>query len=242
MRKWNYAMNCGKKYRAAEAALIITIISFVLIAWSDRMAWGAGMESGGISIPNINISVGGSGGTGGTAMTVQILFLLTILSLAPAIIVMVTSFTRIAVVLSLLRQAMGTQQIPPNQVLISLALFLTFFIMAPVWNKINSEALQPLMTNEITQTVAFDRAVIPIREFMVKQVREKDLSLFIGMAKLGEPKNMSEVPTYVIIPAFMISELKTAFQMGFLLYIPFLVLDMVVASVLMSMVCLCFRL
>ena len=109
-------MNCGKKYRAAEAALIITIISFVLIAWSDRMAWGAGMESGGISIPNINISVGGSGGTGGTAMTVQILFLLTILSLAPAIIVMVTSFTRIAVVLSLLRQAMGTQQIPPNQV------------------------------------------------------------------------------------------------------------------------------
>lgn len=234
MIKWNYMMNCGKRFRSIGKSLTATVI-LITSLYPDKTAWGAGTDVGGISIPNLNISIGGNGGTGGTAVTLQILLLLTILSLAPAIVVMMTSFTRIAVVLSLLRQAMGTQQIPPNQVLISLALFLTFFIMAPVWHKINSDALQPLLTNEITQTVAFDRAVIPIRQFMVKQVREKDLSLFIDMAKINEPKNISEVPTYVIIPAFMISELKTAFQIGFLLYIPFLVLDMVVASVLMSM-------
>ena len=236
MRKWNYKMNYGKRCnRLIGHVLMAAGLTFIPSLYSAPVVWGAGMEGGGISLPNININIGGNGETGGTAVTVQILLLLTILSLAPAIIIMVTSFTRIAVVLSLLRQALGTQQIPPNQVLISLSLFLTFFIMAPVWNKVNSEALQPLMTNQITQTVAFERAVIPIREFMVKQVREKDLSLFIDMARIGEPRNISEVPTYVIIPAFMISELKTAFQIGFLLYIPFLVLDMVVASVLMSM-------
>ncbi len=228
-------MNCGKRFKSIGLFLIAAGMTVILPVCPVRAAWAVGTDGGGMSIPNININIGGNGQTGGTAVTVQILFLLTILSLAPAIIIMVTSFTRIAVVLSLLRQAIGTQQIPPNQVLISLSLFLTFFIMAPVWTKVNSEALQPLMTNEITQTVAFERAVIPIRSFMVKQVREKDLSLFIDMAKLGEVKNISEVPTYVIIPAFMISELKTAFQIGFMLYIPFLVLDMVVASILMSM-------
>lgn len=229
-------MTYGKRCKSIVRSFIAAAITFITPVYSDRMAWGAGSAAaGGISIPNINISIGGNQGTGGTAVTVQILLLLTVLSLAPAIIIMVTSFTRIAVVLSLLRQALGTQQIPPNQVLISLSLFLTFFIMSPVWTKINNEALQPMLANEITQTVAFERSVVPIREFMLKQVREKDLSLFIGMAKIGEPRDISEVPTYVIIPAFMISELKTAFQIGFLLYIPFLVLDMVVASVLMSM-------
>lgn len=228
-------MNYGKRYRSVAQALATAAIVFFLPLYTNKLAWGAGTGGGGISIPNINISIGGNEGTGGTAVTLQILFLLTILSLAPAIVIMVTSFTRIAVVLSLLRHALGTQQIPPNQILISLSLFLTFFIMTPVWNKINSEALQPLLTNEITQTAAFERAVIPIREFMLNQVREKDLSLFVDMAKIGEPKDITEVPTYVVIPAFMISELKTAFQIGFLLYIPFLVLDMVVASVLMSM-------
>jgi len=218
--------------------LLITIITITMPVFSGSNALGAGAAGspgGGISIPNINISIGGNDGTGGTAVTVQILILLTILSLAPAIVIMVTSFTRIAVVLSLLRQAIGTQQIPPNQILISLSLFITFFIMAPVWTRINSEALQPMLTNQIPQSIAFERAVVPIREFMLKQVREKDLSLFIDMSKIDEPKNITDVPTYVIIPAFMISELKTAFQIGFLLYIPFLVLDMVVASVLMSM-------
>lgn len=229
-------MTYGKRCRSKASSFIAAAIVFITPVYSDRMAWGAGSAAaGGISIPNINVSIGGDQGTGGTAVAVQILLLLTVLSLAPAIIIMVTSFTRIAVVLSLLRQALGTQQVPPNQVLISLSLFLTFFIMSPVWTRINNEALQPMLANEITQTVAFERSVVPIREFMLKQVREKDLSLFIGMAKIGEPRDISEVPTYVIIPAFMISELKTAFQIGFLLYVPFLVLDMVVASVLMSM-------
>src|SRR3990167_2205103 len=197
MKRRKYKTNYGRRFKSVLRTLLITIITITMPVFSGSNALGAGVggsTGGGISLPNINISIGGNQGTGGTAITVQILFLLTILSLAPAIIIMVTSFTRIAVVLSLLRQALGTQQIPPNQVLISLSLFLTFFIMAPVWNKVNSEALQPLMTNQITQTIAFERAVIPIREFMVKQVREKDLSLFIDMARISEPKNMSEVP------------------------------------------------
>src|SRR3970282_3045178 len=185
MRGSNYKMNCGKKYRFLCKTLVIGAAAFITPVYNDRLAWGAAASGSAISLPDINVSIGGTQGAGGTAVTVQILMLLTILSLAPAIIIMVTSFTRIAVVLSLLRQALGTQQIPPNQVLISLSLFLTFFIMAPVWNKVNSEALQPLMTNQITQTIAFERAVIPIREFMVKQVREEDLSLFIDMARIS---------------------------------------------------------
>jgi len=238
MKIRKYKTNYGRRFKSVLRTLLITIITITMPVFSGSNALGAGAAGspgGGISIPNINISIGGNDGTGGTAVTVQILILLTILSLAPAIVIMVTSFTRIAVVLSLLRQAIGTQQIPPNQILISLSLFITFFIMAPVWTRINSEALQPMLTNQIPQSIAFERAVVPIREFMLKQVREKDLSLFIDMSKIDEPKNITDVPTYVIIPAFMISELKTAFQIGFLLYIPFLVLDMVVASVLMSM-------
>ncbi len=235
MKRLNYKMSFGKRHRLAAKSSIIWVGALISPLIADRLAWGAAASGGAAALPNINVSIGGAQGGGGTAVTVQILALLTILSLAPAIIVMVTSFTRIAVVLSLLRQALGTPQIPPNQVLISLSLFLTFFIMSPVWTRVNSDALQPLMTNQITQTVAFDRAIVPVREFMLKQVREKDLSLFIDMAGIPDPKNVSEVPTHVIIPAFMISELKTAFQIGFLIYIPFLVLDMVVASVLMSM-------
>lgn len=238
MKRRKYKTNYGRRFKSLLRTLLITIITITIPIFSGSNALGAdtsGSPGGGISIPNINISIGGNDGTGGTAITVQILILLTILSLAPAIVIMVTSFTRIAVVLSLLRQAIGTQQIPPNQILISLSLFITFFIMAPVWTRINSEALQPMLTNQIPQSIAFERAVVPIREFMLRQVREKDLSLFIDMSKIDEPKNIADVPTYVIIPAFMISELKTAFQIGFLLYIPFLVLDMVVASVLMSM-------
>lgn len=236
MKRSNYKMNCGKRFKTVFKTLVIGAAALLLTTCTDRLAWGAAATGGGtMALPDINFSIGGTQGGGGTAVTVQILMLLTVLSLAPAIVVMVTSFTRIAVVLSLLRQALGTPQIPPNQVLISLALFLTFFIMSPVWTRVNSEALQPLMANQITQAVAFDRAIVPVREFMLKQVREKDLSLFIDMARIPAPKNAAEVPTHVIIPAFMISELKTAFQIGFLIYIPFLVLDMVVASVLMSM-------
>jgi len=170
-----------------------------------------------------------------TATSLQILFLLTILSVAPAILIMMTSFTRIIVVLSFLRSALSTQQMPPNQVLIGLALFLTFFTMAPTWGQINDKALQPYLANKITQTVALERAMEPTRSFMFKQTREKDIALFIYLAKDDRPHSQKEVPTYVLIPAFIISELKTAFQIGFMIFIPFLVIDLIVASTLMSM-------
>ncbi|MFY9268932.1 MAG: flagellar type III secretion system pore protein FliP [Candidatus Manganitrophaceae bacterium] len=166
---------------------------------------------------------------------IQILLLLTFLSLVPAILLMVTSFTRIVVVLSFLRHALGTQQSPPNQVLIGLSLFLTLFVMSPVWQKVNAEALQPYLSRQIAGEEAIGRAADSARGFMLKQVREKDLSLFAEMAKLPEPKGPSEIPIHVVIPAFMISELRTAFQIGFLIFLPFLVIDIVVASILMSM-------
>lgn len=169
------------------------------------------------------------------APAVQILTLLTALTLIPAILMMTSSFTRIIIVLSFIRNALGIPQAPPNQVLLGLALFLTIFVMTPVWQGINSNALQPYLRNEITQDEAINRGLAPMREFMFKQTREKDLSLFIYLAKLPRPRNQSEVPTHLLIPAFAISELKTAFQMGFLILIPFLIIDMVVSSTLMSM-------
>lgn len=165
----------------------------------------------------------------------QILLFITVLSLAPAILVMVTSFTRVIVVLSLVRNAIGIPQLPPNQVLIGLALFLTFFIMAPVWDEVNQSAIQPYSRQEISQQEALTLALKPVRSFMLAQTREKDLALFVRLAKQPRPANRDEVSTRTLIPAFVISELKTAFQIGFVLYIPFLVIDMVVASVLMSM-------
>jgi flagellar biosynthetic protein FliP len=160
---------------------------------------------------------------------------LTVLTLAPSILVLMTSFTRLAVVLSFLRHALGTQQTPSNQMIAGLALFLTLFIMAPVWQDINEKALQPYLREEITQELALKKAVEPVRHFMLKQTREKDLALFVGMSKMDRPKTANDVPLPVLIPAFVISELKTAFFIGFVLYVPFLVIDMVVASVLLSM-------
>lgn len=186
-------------------------------------------------LPSVQIGINGSTPVSETSASLQILFLLTILSLAPAILVMMTSFTRIIVVLSFLRSALATQQQPPNQVLIGLALFLTFFVMAPTWNQIQSQALQPYMTGKITQEQALDSAMKPIRTFMFKQTREKDLALFVYLAKTERPRSQEEVPTYILIPAFIISELKTAFEIGFLIFIPFLVIDLVVASTLMAM-------
>ena len=168
-------------------------------------------------------------------MLLQILFLLTVLSLAPAILVMMTSFTRLAVVFSLVRHALGTQQMPPNQILIGLALLLTFFLMSPVYNRINKEALEPYLAEEISQEEAIKKALAPVREFMFRQTRKKDLSLFINISRSQKPHNLDQIPTTILVSAFVISELKTAFQIGFLLYIPFLVIDMVVASVLLSM-------
>ena len=169
------------------------------------------------------------------SVVLQIFLLLTVLSIAPAILIMLTAFTRIAIVLAVLRQAMGTQTMPPNQIILGLALFLTFFVMAPVWNTVNQEALQPFLDNKISQKQALEKAMDPIRAFMFKHTREKDLSLLVDISKTPRPKNMADVPTTVLIPSFIISELKTAFQIAFMLYVPFLVIDMVVASVLLSM-------
>ncbi len=186
-------------------------------------------------VPSVSIGLGKVSKPGDITVLMQIFFLITILSLAPGLIIMTTSFTRIVVVLSFLRNAMGTQQAPSNQIIIALSLFLTFYIMGPVWQQINTQAIQPYKTQSISQEQAIERATAPVRKFMLSQTREKDLALFLNLSKMPRPNNASEIPTLTIIPAFMISELRTAFQIGFLVYIPFLVVDMVVASVLMSM-------
>jgi flagellar biosynthetic protein FliP len=183
----------------------------------------------------VSIGLEGAAKPGEVSVVLQIFLLLTVLSLAPTILIMVTSFIRIAIVLSLLRQAMGTHQMPPNQIIMGLALFLTFFVMAPVWNTINQNALQPYLEKQIDYREALSKASDPLRQFMLKQTREKDLALLIDIAKMERPHNADEVPLRVLIPSFIISELKTAFQIGFMLYIPFLIIDMVVASVLLSM-------
>jgi flagellar biosynthesis protein FliP len=172
---------------------------------------------------------------GRISVTLQIFLLLTVLSLAPSILIMMTCFTRIAIVLSLLRQAIGSNQLPPNQIIIGLSLFLTVFIMTPVWETVHQEALKPYMDNQLSSAEALSKAQTPIRAFMLKHTREKDLALLVDISKTPRPHDINEVPTTVLIPAFIISELKTAFQIGFMLYIPFLIIDMVVASVLLSM-------
>jgi flagellar biosynthetic protein FliP len=172
---------------------------------------------------------------GKMAVVMQIFLLMTILSLAPALLIMLTSFTRCVIVLSLLRRALGTMQMPPNQVVIGLALFLTLFIMTPVWQQVNTDALQPYLDEKIDQQQALQKAAGPIRKFMFKQTRKKDLALFVEIAKVQRPKDVDAIPTSVLIPSFIISEVKTAFQIGLLLYVPFLIIDMVVASVLLSM-------
>ena len=188
-----------------------------------------------VPLPSINIGVGNADNPQEMAASMQILFLLTILSLAPSILIMMTSFTRIIIVLSFMRSALATQQAPPNQIIIGMALFLTFFIMSPTWSQINQNALQPYMAGEINQEQALSQAVNPLRDFMFKQTREKDLALFVKLSETDRPKTYDDVPTLVLVPAFVLSELKTAFQIGFMLYIPFIVIDMIVASSLMSM-------
>lgn len=188
-----------------------------------------------LTLPRITVEPQGSDSPGDLTLSLQIIVLLTILSLAPAILIMVTSFTRVVVVLAFVRNALGSAQIPPTPVLIGLALFLTFFIMAPVFGRINQEALTPYLEGTINQTEAFNRGTEILREFMFRQTQEKDLALMVSLAKLPRPRTRADIPTHVLIPAFILSELKIAFTLGFLVYVPFLVIDMVVASVLMSM-------
>jgi flagellar biosynthetic protein FliP len=188
-----------------------------------------------LPIPRVNIGVSPATKPSDVALSLQILLLLTVVTLAPTLLVLLTSFTRIVVVLSFVRTALGTQQVPPTQVLVGLALLLTFFVMNPVIQDVNKNALQPYLANRISQKVAIDRAAVPLRKFMFKQTREKDIALFYTLSKEPRPQRQEDVPTYLLVPAFVISELKTAFQIGFAIYIPFIVIDMVVASVLLSM-------
>jgi len=216
--------------------LKFTTISFLfltaLFLLAPQMGWA---EPPALPSPYLSIGFDKTDNPGHVAVVLQIFLLLTVLSLVPAILVMVTSFTRIVIVLSVLRQAMGTHQMPPNQIVIGLALFLTFFVMAPVWQKVNDKALQPYLNESISQQQALENAAAPIKHFMLNQTREKDLALLIDIAELAKPQAAEDVPISVLIPSFIISELKTAFQIGFLLYVPFLIVDMVVASVLLSM-------
>lgn len=186
-------------------------------------------------VPTLSISLGETEDPESWFTGLKIIAALTVLALAPSILVMMTSFTRILIVFAFLRQALGTQQSPPTQILVGLALFMTIFIMMPVWNTIDSTALTPYLNEEIKQSEAMDKAVAPLRSFMLRQTREDDLLLFLNAGHIEKPKVAEETPMHVLIPAFVISELRTAFEIGFLIYIPFVVLDLVVASVLMSM-------
>ena len=186
-------------------------------------------------IPNVNIDVGSSDKPQDVAVTLQLMAVLTILSIAPSILIMTTAFIRIVVVLGFLRNAMSPQTSPPNMVIIGLALFLTFYIMAPYWSQANEYGLQPYLAGQITQEEAITNTVAPIREFMFKQTREADLAMFVNLSEAPRPNGPEDVSTFTLIPAYMISELKTAFQLGFMIYIPFIVIDMIVASTLMSM-------
>jgi flagellar biosynthesis protein FliP len=183
------------------------------------------------TIPGVNLS----SEPGGVSTSIKIMLLLTILSVAPAILLLMTSFTRIVIVLSFVRTSLGTQQMPPNQVIIGLSLFLTMFIMGPVFSDINKEAYQPFMDGKLTQEQALDTAAKPIKEFMAKHTREKDLNLFLDYSKQKKPKTIDDIPLHVLVPAYSISELKTAFQMGFMIFLPFLIIDMIVSSILMAM-------
>ena len=200
------------------------------------LASGCVEADGTTTLPGSGVGPDSVEGASQTEMTgVQLLILLTVLSLAPAILVMVTSFTRIVIVLSLVRSAIGVPALPPNQVLVGIAFLMTVFVMAPVWQTVNEDALQPFLNGEIGQAEAFERAEAPVRTFMLAQTREADLELFVGMTFDDRPETIDDVPTYVVIPGFILSELKTAFQMGFIIFVAFLIIDIVVSSALLSM-------
>ncbi len=188
-----------------------------------------------VPIPKIGINIGTSENPKDVSVTLQILLLMTVLSLAPSLLIMTTSYLRIIIVFHFLKSALGTQTMPPSQLLAGIALFITFFVMAPTWSKVNDVALKPLMDGKIKMEEAYDKGVEPIRDFMFRNVRDEDLALFINLANLKRPENRKDLPTYIVIPAFALSELRAGFIIGFFLFIPFLMIDMIVSSILMSM-------
>ncbi len=215
------------------------LLAIMLILLTGAIQPAVAQDAGRLAIPKINIDIGEAKEPREMALTLQVLFLITILTMAPSIILMVTSFTRIYIVLDFVKRALGLQQMPPNQVLAALSLFLTFFIMAPTIKEVNKVALQPFMQGKLDAQGLYDKGIQPIRKFMFKQIyqlkRQKDIALFIEMSGEEKPKVEEDVPTYVLIPAFMLSELRRAFEMGIIIFIPFIVLDMIVSSVLMAM-------
>ncbi len=214
-------------------AVLLGIFMFIALTLFSATAVAAEPDPNN-PIPGISVNIGSSG-TSGASSTISILILLTVLSIAPSFLILMTSFTRIVIVLGFVRTSLGTQQMPPNQVIIGLALFLTLFIMAPTIGQINQTALQPYLKGEINQAAALKEASLPIKEFMWSHTRPKDLMLFLDYTKAEKPSGIEDTPITALIPAYAISELKTAFQMGFMIFIPFLVIDMVVSSTLMAM-------
>jgi len=212
--------------------VFIILTASALFIFSDTIV---AQQQTTIPLPKIGIDVGASDSPQDISVTLQLLLLLTVLSLAPSIMIMTTSFLRLIIVFQFLKNAMGTQQMPPNQLLAGMALFITLFIMAPTWNKVNDEALKPYLDGKMTLDSAYNKGINPIREFMFKNVRDEDLELFVSLSNMPKPDTRNDLPTYVLIPAFVISELRAGFIIGFFLFIPFLVVDMVVSSVLMSM-------
>ena len=219
--------------RTYKNIIIFTVFFSALVLFMSMKVYAAPDTT--LPIPNINISLDNSSSSKQYVDNIKLLVLLTILTLLPSFIMMMTSFIRLVVVFGFLRSAIGTQQSPPNTVIIGLALFITIFIMQPVYKDIDKTAIQPYLKNTITQEQFIENGSKPLREFMLKQTRQKDLKLFVDAAKLDYKVTNDNVPLYVVVPSFIISELKTAFQIGFLLFIPFMIIDLVVASVLMSM-------
>jgi len=218
-----------------KIVIILLVIGVPLILLGQAAAAPAASQPVTMPIPNINVNLNGGEDPYAVVTSIKIIVLLTLLAVAPTMLLTMTSFTRVIIVFSLMKQAMGTQQAPSAQVLISLSLFISFFIMFPIFNQINNEAVKPYMNNEINQEQFFEKASFPLKKFMLKHTRKKDLALFVKMSENKKPQNAEEISFFTVVPSFMISELKTAFQMGFLIYLPFFVLDIIVASILMAM-------
>ena len=197
--------------------------------------FGSAWAQAQVTLPSVNLGFKTTQNPTEVVSAIKIVLVLTVLTLAPAILIMMTSFTRLIIVFSFLRQAMGVQQMPPNQILVGLALFITFFVMGPAFTEMNQKGVQPYLSNQISQEQAIEATLAPLRKFMLKQTRPADLGLFVRMSKMEMPKTLADVPTMVLVPAFIVSELKTAFQIGFIIFLPFLIIDMVAASVLMAM-------
>ncbi len=217
----------------SKKVLLILAAFFFFCAIAPSSAQQAAQTT--IPFPKVNIDVGTAQTGSDVSVTLQLLLLMTVLSLAPSLVIMTTAYLRIIVVFHFLKSALGTQQMPPSQLLAGVALFVTFFVMAPTWNKVNDEALKPLMDNKMNVQQAYDKGIEPIRQFMFKNVRDEDLELFIGLSNQPRPNTRNDISTHILIPAFVLSELRAGFIMGFFLFIPFIMVDMIVSSILMSM-------